>query len=511
MKSIAIALSLCVLPALAPESLAVTDAGELEFFEQRIRPLLAEHCYSCHGVAEQKAGLRLDHIETILNGGDSPDGSRIVRAVRYEDVKLQMPPDGRLDAAAVADLSKWIELGAPWPNEARPESKPPAETFDLEARKAAHWCWEPLRETPPPVHGSTPHESSIDAFIAEEWAPRGLVAAPAADRATLLRRLSFDLIGLPPTADEIDAFVADPAPDAYERRVDALLASPRFGEHWTRRWLDLFRFSETYGHEFDYPIEEAWRYRDYLIRALDADVPYDQLVREHLAGDLLDPPRRNPEDGTNESIQATGHFFLHQATHGPVDVRQDEADRVDNQIDVLTKSFLGLTVSCARCHDHKFDAISTRDYYAVAGYLKSSRRQIAGLDPDGAIERGAQSLRDVAARIDARHAELLGPGALERWREAERYAAAAAALPSDDVTLRIVASRRRTAARRGAPASDGGVRRGALVRRSTNVVDRRPAERSPGARIAGDRAGSPPDQRDVHQSARLRHRAFPLR
>lgn len=444
-----------VAPAFASDPPADSVAPDsLEFFETRVRPLLAEHCFSCHGDVDPKAGLRLDHIESILEGGDSgpalvrgePDVSRLVHAVRYDDVELQMPPRGKLPESAVADLAKWIELGAPWPKEERSATPRRDGPIDVAARKANHWCWQPLAVVEPP-RGEGVALSPIDAFISAKLAEKGLAQAPEADRATLLRRVSFDLIGLPPTAEEIDSFVADSAPDAYERRVDALLASPRFGERWARHWMDLFRYAETYGHEFDYPIEEAWRYRDYLIRALNDDVPYDQLVREHLAGDLVRPPRIDPSTGENQSIQATAHFYFHQATHGPVDSRQDEADRVDNQIDVLTKSFLGLGVSCARCHDHKFDAISTRDYYALAGYLKSSRRQVARLDPDGSIAHTASQARELRAAIDARSAVLVGSGAMENWQESLRLEAAAAELPElddgvavlDGETLRTIA------------------------------------------------------------------------
>jgi hypothetical protein len=180
--------------------------------------------------------------------------------------------------------------------------------------------------------------------------------------------------------------MADPSLEARARVVDALLASPRFGERWARHWMDLVRFADSYGHEQDYTIPYAWRYRDYLIRAFNADVPYDVFVQEHIAGDLLPNPRRHPGMGFNESVLATGFWYLHQATHAPVDPLQDEADRIDNQVDVFSKTFLGLTVACARCHDHKFDAISTQDYYSLSGFLRASRQDIACLDPDGTLE-----------------------------------------------------------------------------------------------------------------------------
>jgi hypothetical protein len=207
----------------------------------------------------------------------------------------------------------------------------------------------------------------------------------------------------------VSAFLADEAPGAKERVVDRLLDSPHFGERWARHWLDLTRYAETYGHEFDYPIANAWQYRDYLIRAFNADVPFDQFVREHVAGDLLPQPRRHPTDGYNESIIATGAWFLGEDKHAPVDPRADETNRFDNQLDVLSKAFLGLTVACARCHDHKFDAISQADYYALAGFLKSSRRQDALLDPHERIAAGAARLRELRAEGDAKLAAGMPP------------------------------------------------------------------------------------------------------
>ncbi len=207
--------------------------------------------------------------------------------------------------------------------------------------------------------------------------------------------MTFDVTGLPPTRAEIDAFLADPSTAAYERVVERLLASPRYGERWARHWLDLVRYAETHGHEFDFDMPNAYRYRDYAIRAFNADVPFNQFVIEHLAGDLLSNPRRNPSEGFDESIIGTGFFFFGEAKHSPVDVRQDEADRIDNQIDVLAKTFLALTVSCARCHDHKFDPISTKDYYALAGYLQSSRYQQAFIDPIESIAPLVAELKQV--------------------------------------------------------------------------------------------------------------------
>jgi mono/diheme cytochrome c family protein len=358
-----------------------TDPAQLEFFEKKIRPVLVENCYSCHSRPKKpKANLLLDSRPGLLKGGDSgpafvagkPEESRLVRAIRYDDPELRMPPRKKLGEEQIADLTAWIKLGAPWPTEGRAAPvRAGKDEFDLKER-SKFWSLQPLRtDLPPAVRQCEWLQSPIDAFVLARLEAAGLPPAAPADKRALIRRVTCDLTGLPPTPAEIDAFLADNDPDAYERIVDRLLASPAYGERWARHWLDLVRYAETCGHEFDFDLPDAYRYRDYVIRAFNADLPYDQFVMEHVAGDLLPRPRRHPVDSCNESIIATGFWFLGEAKHSPVDVRADEADRIDNQIDVFSKAFLGLTVACARCHDHKFDAVSTRDYYALCGYLQS--------------------------------------------------------------------------------------------------------------------------------------------
>ncbi len=380
----------------------------VEFFEKSVRPILAGNCYECHGPEKHKAQLRLDHISTILKGSDNgpildladPAKSKMLEALGYENVDLQMPPDGKLDAAKIDVLRRWIEMGAPWPDEPVPgDTAPLVQPFDLVKRRAEHWAWRPVQPyRPPAVVNAEWSSTPIDRFVLAKLEEHDLRPAAPADQRAIVRRLYFDLTGLPPTPAQVDAFLTDTSPDAYEKVVDRLLASPHFGERWGRHWLDLVRYAETYGHEADYPVVYAWRYRDYVIRALNDDVPYNRFVLEHLAGDLLPDPRINPQEGYNESVLATGSWFMHQATHAPVDPAQDEADRVDNQLDVLSKAFLGLTVACARCHDHKFDAISTRDYYALSGFMQSSRESIAYLDPFNTIA-------DALPRIEQTNAE----------------------------------------------------------------------------------------------------------
>ncbi len=270
-------------------------------------------------------------------------------------------------------------------------------------RRARFWCFSPIRRAAPPAASGDRDNwarNPIDQFILAAHAQHGLAHAPEADKPTLIRRLSFDLLGLPPAPADVAAFAEDAAPDAYERVVDRLLASPQYGERWSRHWLDLVRYAETAGHEYDFDIPNAYRYRDYVIRAWSADVPFNQFVMEHIAGDLLEAPRRHPSTGWSESILGTGFYLLGEGTHSPVDVREDQMRRIDNQINVVSKTFLGLTVACDRCHDHKFDPIKSSDYYALAGFLASSRYQQAFIDSP---ERTGASL----ARLKAAKATIV--------------------------------------------------------------------------------------------------------
>lgn len=446
-----------VLAGILLSAVAVDDAwaeptaNEIEFFEKQVRPALVEHCFECHsGDAKRlEAGLRLDSRAAVLAGGDSGpavvpgkvDESLLIQAVRYES--FEMPPRGRLPDATVKALVRWVEMGAPWPGQPDDNSLV-RHAMDWRERKAAHWSWQPIQpHAPPSIRDVAWPTSDIDRFILARLEANGLAPAPRADRRTLIRRLFFDLVGLPPSAEQVEAFAADDSPEAVERLVDQLLQSPHFGEKWARHWMDLVRYAETHGHEFDYPIHHAWRYRDYLIRAFNSDVAYDQLILEHLAGDLLPSPRRHLTEGFNESVIGTGFWFLGEAVHAPTDVRGDEAIRIDNQIDVMTKTFLGLTVACARCHDHKFDPIPTQDYYALTGFLQSSRRHDAMLDPHGRIAAANDQLRALrragdealAGAIDGTplDAERFAAGLLAAREALADLPAVAEALPTDDV------------------------------------------------------------------------------
>ncbi|TWT37238.1 Planctomycete cytochrome C [Posidoniimonas corsicana] len=400
---------------------------QLEFFETKVRPLLAEHCYACHSAktGKTKGGVRLDHRDMLITGGDSgpaivpgePDASLLLEAVRYES--YQMPPTGKLPDQDIQTLARWVAMGAPWPEEPLPQLNSDEKAFDLPARREAHWAWQPVEApTPPAVADPQWPADPIDQFVLAKLEASSLRPAPPKSRTALLRRLYFDLIGLPPSSDEVQAFLDDESPDAVATVVDRLLASERFGERWGRHWLDLVRYAESRGHEYDFDALNAYQYRDYVIRALNADVPYDQFLREHIAGDLIDEPRLNPERGFNESLLGTGFWHLGEWVHSPVDTRKDETDRFDNMIDVLSKSMLAMTVSCARCHDHKFDAISMADYYSLSGFLQSSGFRQTRFESGEHNRRVAERLAELDDRYRRRLRELIGSAGLPAENEA---------------------------------------------------------------------------------------------
>ncbi len=399
----------------APLALAARGAGDgVADFENSIRPLFHEHCVKCHGPDRQKSGLRLDTVAGVAKGGErgalfvagKPEESLIVAALAWERDDLQMPPRGKLDESLRETIAEWIRGGAALPSgpaagdsdTTASGAKSGAPPFDLAARKL-HWAWAPLAPVAAPaVQRSDWPLDDVDRFLLAKLESVGLAPAPDAPRATWLRRVTFDLTGLPPTLAEQDAFLADERADARARVVDRLLAAPTFGEAWARHWLDLARYAEGRGHEFDFTLPNAWAYRDYLVRALNGDVPYDQLLREHVAGDLMQPPRLDPASGANESIVATGFWLLGEAVHSPVDIRGDECDRVANQIDTFSKAFLGVTLACARCHDHKFDALTQHDYYAFSSFLAGASARQTPYEALPTNERAAQAVAALRAQ-----------------------------------------------------------------------------------------------------------------
>ncbi len=383
-----------------PKSKALTpqDPVKTDFFEAKIRPVLVDQCYSCHSekTKNPKGGLKLDSAASLNAGGDSgpvidrknPENSRILIALKYRDPDLQMPPKAKLSDQVIADFTKWVQEGASWPgvtnstnssgaNSSTSSTNNARKGFNLEERRKQHWSWQPIKHTElPQVKNLSWCREPSDRYILSALEREHLTVAKQAMPEVWLRRVYFDLIGLPPTPEKIMEFLKNPNEKAKEKIVDELLASPRFGEHWARHWLDLVRYAESRGHEFDFNIPNPYQYRDYVIRALNQDVPYNQFVLEHVMGDMLQNPRVDPKTGVNESILGTGFWFLGEEVHSPVDIRADQADRIDNRIDVFSKAFLSLTVACARCHDHKFDAISAKDYYSLFSILENSNYRL---------------------------------------------------------------------------------------------------------------------------------------
>ncbi|MBM3970063.1 MAG: DUF1553 domain-containing protein [Planctomycetes bacterium] len=356
---------------------AIDEPTGIEFFEKKIRPVLVQHCYECHSADAKalKAGLQLDSRDGWKQGGDSgpaivpgkPQESLVIQALRYQD-GMEMPPKGKLPDEVVADFVKWIEQGAPDPRKT-PAKAIARREIDIEAGKQ-FWCFKPIvSPILPAVKNASWPTTDLDRFILAKQEAAGLSPVSDADRATWLRRVSFDLIGLPPTPAEIDDFVADASPNAREQVVDRLLASPHFGERWGRHWLDIARFAESSGGGRSMIFSEAWRYRDYAIRSFNGDKPFDRFVLEQLAGDLL--PFDSPQQ-QEEHLVATALLALGPTNYEEQDKQALEFDVVDEQIDTLGKALLGMTIGCARCHDHKFDPIPQRDYYALAGIFRST-------------------------------------------------------------------------------------------------------------------------------------------
>ena len=395
---------------------------DVEFFEKRIRPVLAERCYLCHGPQLQQKGLRLDSRAAILAGGSrgpavipgDAGNSLLVKAVRHEG--LAMPPADKLDGEQISAIEKWVSRGAPWPAEDQGPRAAGSEFYEQISKR--HWAFQPVKNVAPPDPGSAGKRlSPVDRFIRRKLAQAGLPQAEPADPRTLLRRLSFVLTGLPPSKEQMARFSADPSAESYEQAVDDLLRSEHFGEHWARHWMDVVRFAETFGNDWNYELHGAAHYRDYLIRAFNEDVPYDRLLREHIAGDLLEKPRINERDGINESLAGLNFYRLGEQGHDDcILFREVRTDVVDDQIDTLGKAFQGLTIACARCHDHKLDPIPTRDYYGLYGVLSSSRLVTRTLDTQQVNEDRREKLRRLKPKIRRALASL--------WRKENRQIAA---------------------------------------------------------------------------------------
>ncbi len=345
---------------------------QLQFFETRIRPLLAENCHSCHGSKKQWAGLRLDNRASVLKGGESgpaivpgkPEESLLIQAVK-QDGDIVMPPEGELTERQIADLSEWIKQGAPFPADA-------VSVADNKGyRDPSHWAFQPRVDHPlPDVKDAGWVRTDLDRWILSRQEAAEIPHAEAADKRTLIRRVTYDLTGLPPTPEDVQKFLADDSDEAYSRLIDRLLASPAYGERWGRHWLDVVRYADSNGLDENVAHGNAWKYRDYVVDAFNGDLPYDQFVIQQLAGDLL--PTQSKEE-RYQNLIATGFLSLGAKVIAEVDEVKMQMDIIDEQIDTVGKAFLGLTLACARCHDHKFDPITTANYYGLAGVLKSTR------------------------------------------------------------------------------------------------------------------------------------------
>ena len=396
--------------------------ADLTFFETKVRPLLAENCCSCHGDEKQKGGLRLDSRAAILNGGESgsavvvgnPEDSLLMQAVRYES--LEMPPGKKLPEESIAVLEDWIRRGAPWPKSDAGAAAMKKTERGFSDEERAWWAVQPIKVVTPPMqeddHWS---RNEIDHFIFAQLAAHNLQPAADADRATLIRRLSFDLIGLPPTPQEIAAFEADTDPAAYEKLVNRLLASPQYGERWARHWLDVVRFADSDGYRIDHYRPDAWRFRDYVIQSLNSDKPYDRFVQEQLAGDELFPD--NPD-----ALVATGYMRHWIYEYNNRDVR-GQWDIILNEItDATGDVFLGVGFQCARCHDHKFDPVLQKDYFRLRAFFEAIDPQdktiVAATAERTDFESRQQTWETQTAALRAQIAEIEDP-----WREKAKHGA----------------------------------------------------------------------------------------
>jgi hypothetical protein len=380
----------------------VPGAEAVRFFESDVRPLLAAKCQKCHGPRQQRGGLRLDSRAAALKGGKTGPalvpgevaGSLLIEAVNYES--LEMPPDGPLTSGETAILAEWVKRGAPWPESSLAASRKPGGTITEEDR--AYWAFQPLRDPPVPAvddHGWA--RNPIDRFIVQKLAAEHLSPASEAGRRGLLRRACYDLVGLPPAPEEVDAFLSDASPTAYEDMIDRLLASPRYGERWGRHWLDLARYAESDGHGGDRYRPEAWRYRDYVIRAFNDDKPYDRFILEQLAGDELAP-------GDFAALAATGFLRHWIYENNQREVREVRAIILNDVTDVTADVFLGLGFGCARCHDHKFDPILQEDYYRMQAFFAAlvPRDDLITASPREQMRFQAAQARWEAATVAAR-------------------------------------------------------------------------------------------------------------
>lgn len=365
----------------ATAAVAAPNAESLKFFDKDVRPLLVEACQECHGSQKHKGGLRLDNLPYILQGGESgpaivphkPDASLLIKLVNYEDPDMEMPPDGKLSSAKIEILKKWIAMGAPWPEAEVAAAKPSRKPGDITEEDKKWWSFVPVKSPPVPNSRAA---SPIDAFVQAKLAENGLKSSPPADPVAFIRRATFDLTGLPPTPEEVEAFAheAYASKEAYAKLIDRLLESPRYGERWAQHWLDLVRYAESEGYRLDAYRPNVWPYRDYVVRSLNNDKPYDQFVREQIAGDELLYAQGKTAPQTAEDLDlltATG-FLRHTIYEYNQRDSEGQWKLIMNEVtDVTADVFMGLSVQCAQCHDHKFDPILQKDYYRLQAFLSN--------------------------------------------------------------------------------------------------------------------------------------------
>lgn len=365
----------CAQGVLADDS----DKAGHAFFEKKIRPVLVRYCYECHGDEKQESDLRLDNYKDLMRGGatgpavvaNNLDESLIIHVLKYEDEELQMPPEQKLSSEIIDDFVNWIEMGAPHPDASSVKIEPRKDRIDWETERE-FWSFQPVSSPAIPTSKNTDWATqSLDHFILAGLEKQGLTPAPKADRTTLIRRATFALTGLPPTPAQIDLFLKDKSDNAYAKLIDRLLDSPAYGERWGRFWLDVVRYADSNGLDENIAHGNAWRYRDYVIKAFNDDMPYDQFITEQIAGDLLESS--SDKQTTNRRLIATGFLVLGPKVLAEGDEAKLAMDIIDEQIDTIGRALMGMTIGCARCHDHKFDPVSTEDYYALASIFKSTQ------------------------------------------------------------------------------------------------------------------------------------------
>ena len=387
-------------------------AWQLEFFETKIRPVLAESCYECHNSVDKKKGkLALDWREPFLKGGSEgkaivpgkPEESLLIKSIRHED-DLEMPSKApKLSDEVIADFVKWIKMGAPDPRTKKPtkaDLEKSVKWEDVRKKRSEWWSFQPLKYTLPAKPDSAAWQQNvIDSFIYADLKKMKLKPTEETDKYTLLRRAYLIITGLPPKTEDIERFLSDKSPNAYEKEVDKLLNSQSYGEKWARHWMDWYRYSNSHGSEGDPQIPFSEEYRDYLIRGLNKDVPYNQLLKEHIAGDLLKAPRVNKELAINESAVGPAHFRMTPIGFGVTDAFDEQVNVIDNQVDVMTKAMLGLTVSCARCHNHKFDPISQKDFFRFYGVMLSNKQSTIVIDSKEKQNKNKQEIALIKGSI----------------------------------------------------------------------------------------------------------------